>query len=549
MLIGLDGATFDHLGPLMEQGHLPHLKRITEEGAWGELESTRPPTTAPAWVACVTGTNPGKHGVFDFRESPFLDPRRPLISGRSVQAPKLWQILNHHGRRAGLLNVPVTYPPEEVDGYIISGMMTPSQDSDYTYPKALKEELVSALGDYVVNVDIPRYDVEDERDAHAFLDDIRYSFEKRAEALFYLMDAHPTDFLMAVFIITDRIQHLFWKYMMDTESDFYHMAHAERLRKGILSCYQAVDAMLGKVLERLDDDTDLFIVSDHGFGSTKSWINVNRWLERQGLLHMVGSIKLRKRIFYEAMVLNDSKLVHALIPAEIRRTIRQRVRGTRSTFKSDLVQSIDWDRTKAFFASIPAQGIYVNVKRNGIGTVEPGAEYEAIREQIRDSLYALTDPRTGEKIVDQVWFREEVYTGDQTEMAPDVLFVARDYSYLGRELLATRLEIESSMNLANGFHRMNGVFLAYGNNIRPGRVNGARILDITPTLLYNVGLPISENMDGRVLEQVLSPDYVASQPVRREAALEMAPPGATGEFSEEETEEIEARLRALGYIE
>jgi predicted AlkP superfamily phosphohydrolase/phosphomutase len=487
--------------------------------------------------------------VFDFRESPLLDPRRPLISSRSVQVPKLWHILNHHERRAGLLNVPVTYPPESVDGFVISGMMTPSQDSGYTYPESLKADLNSALGEYVVNVDIPRYDVEDERDAHAFLDDIRHCFEKRTEALFHLLDTHPTDFLMAVFIITDRIQHLFWKYMMDSESAFYRSRRASRLRERILSCYQAVDTMLGQVIDGLDRHTDLFIVSDHGFGSTKAWINVNRWLEEQGFLHLEGDAKLRKRLFYELMLLNDSELVHTLLPAPIRRAIRKRVRSTRSTFKSDLVDCIDWSRTKAFFASIPAQGIYVNVKRNGVGIVEPGTEYEEIREQLREGLYELKDPRTGDRIVDQVWFREEVYSGDQTEVAPDVLFVARDYSYLGRELLGARRVVESSMNLANGFHRMNGIFLAYGDNIQPGHVDGASIVDVTPTLLHDMSLPVSTDMDGRVLREVLSPDFMRVHPVEREEPLKLVGEEQAGTYSEDESAEIEARLRKLGYIE
>lgn len=549
VLLGLDGATWDILGPWIERGHLPHLQRLTQEGAWGELASTVPPTTAPAWTACFTGVNPGKHGIFDFRESPFLDPRRPLISIRSVRAPKLWHILNRHGRRSGVLNVPITYPPEPLDGFLVSGMMTPGPEVDFTYPAELKGELLEAVPDYVINVDIPRYDVEDEGDAYAFLDDIAHAFERRAAAMRYLMERREWHFFMAVFIVMDRIQHLLWKYFQDPDNPFYKLERAPRLRERVLQVYQQVDAFLGQLTGRLGDDTDLIIVSDHGFGATRAWINVNRWLQKEGLLRLKPGAQLRKRLFYEAMQLNNSPLMQSLLPSRLRRAIRRRVRSTRSTFRSDLVESIDWERTRAFFASIPCQGIYINVRRDGQGLVAPGAEYEALRERLRRGLLALRDPRTGEQVVDQVLFREEVYHGPYTGWAPDVLFVARNYAYLGRELLGTRRAIETSLNWANGFHRPNGIFIGRGPGFRAGQqVTGARIMDIAPTILYRMGLPVPSYMDGRPLEQAMEETFLAAHPWQREEAALEGEIGPAGSYTDDETAEIEARLRGLGYM-
>ena len=534
----------------MDAGRLPHLQRLLHQGAWGALESTRPPTTAPAWVACVTGTNPGQHGVFDFRESPLLDPDRPLISSRSVRVPALWQILGHHGRQVGLLNVPVSYPPEPVCGFAVGGMMSPGPGSNYAHPPELRDELNAR--NYVIDVEIQKYDVEALPDALRFLDDVEAAFHKRAETLFHLMDTRPWQFLMAVFIAADRIQHLFWKTMADPDSHFYHAPHAPRLRERILTIYQAIDGMVGQLLDRVDSDgqTELFVVSDHGFGSTVAWINANRWLQEQGWLALKPAAALRKRLFYEAMRFNDSALVKRLLPEPVGRAIRGRVRGGRSTFKTDLDQCIDWARTRAFFASIPAQGIYINLRRDGAGTVEPGTEYEALRGEIRDGLLALADPRTGERIVDRVWFREELYHGPQTHLAPDLLFVARDYAYLGRELLGTRGVIETSMNWANGFHRMNGIFMAYGPHVRRGvEVEGATMVDVAPTLLYSMGLPVPANMDGRVLTSVLDPDFVAANPIQTEAPLARSAQAAGRDYSEDEQAKIAGRLAGLGYIE
>jgi predicted AlkP superfamily phosphohydrolase/phosphomutase len=534
----------------MDAGRLPNLKRLTRLGVRGQLESTRPPTTAPAWVACVTGTNPGQHGVFDFRESPLLDARRPLVSSRSIQAPTLWQILSHHGKQVGLLNVPLSYPPEPVNGFAVSGMMSPGPGSSYTYPLHLRDEL-KAQG-YVIDVEIQKYDVEAAGDALRFLDDVQAALRKRAEALFDLMDTWPWQFLMAVFVAADRIQHLLWKTMADPESRFYHAPEAPRLRERILTIYECVDEIVGRLMARVESDgqTDLFIVSDHGFGSTKAWINVNRWLREQGWLRLRPLAALRKRLFYEAMKVNDSPSVKRVLPEPLGRAIRGRVRRGRSVFKTDLDQCIDWDRTQAFFASIPVQGVYINVARGGVGTVEPGAEYQTLRQEIRHRLLSLRDPQSGERIVDQVWFREELYHGPQTHLAPDLLFVARDYSYLGRELLGTRGPIETSMNWSNGFHRMKGILMAYGPRIQRGtRIQGATMVDIAPTILYDLGLPVPTNMDGRVLTEMLEPAHVIANPIHHGEPLTQAE-GAVGTgHTEEEQAQVAGRLAGLGYIE
>ena len=551
-LLGLDGATFDLLGPWMDAGHLPNLSRLRQEGTWGELQSTRPPSTAPAWTACITGVNPGQHGIFDFREPPLLDPDRPLVSSRSIHAPTLWDILSHHGRDVGVLNVPITYPPVPVNGVLVGGMMTPGPDSDYTYPPELRHEL-NARG-YVIDVEIQKYDTEAETGACRFLDDVAESLDRRADALFYLMDRHPWQFFMAVFVALDRIQHLFWKVIADPSSRFYHSRSAPRLRARILSVYQAADALVGRLMDRLEaEGADLLVVSDHGFGPTRSWFNANRWLQDLGWLRLKPGAALRKRLFYEAMKANDSPLAKAILPERLASAIRDRIRGGRSAFKTDLDQCIDWPHTQAFFASIPAQGIYINVKQgpgDTHGVVEPDAEYVLVRESIARCLSELSDPRTGEPVVDQVWRREEVYHGPYAAYAPDLLFVARDYSVLGRELLGTRAALETSEHWANGFHRMNGIFMARGPHVQRGaRVQGATMLDVAPTVLYALDLAVPDNMEGRVLSEALDPALVAARPLRREPAL--AGPDAALEkaYSADEQAEIAGRLAALGYIE
>ncbi|RJP80610.1 MAG: hypothetical protein C4524_03115 [Candidatus Zixiibacteriota bacterium] len=548
VLLGLDGGTFRLIQPWAEAGHMPHFARLFQECAWGKLASTIPPTTPPAWAACLTGKNPGKHGIFDFRESPLKYPDRPLINLSSMQGRKLWHVLNETGRKAAIMNVPITYPPEPVDGFMISGMMTPSDDSDWAVPAELKEELRRAIGQYVVNIDIPKYDVELEADALRFMDDIDHSFVQRKKAFFHLLETQPWHFFMIVFIIMDRIQHLFWKYL-DPQWELYKSPMAGKIRPRVIHSFQMVDEMLGELRVRLGD-TPLVIMSDHGFGSTRQWFNVNTWLMRHGYLKVLPQVLRRKQIFSFFMDLNDSPLVKSLVPRAVQSAVRGRIRGTRSTFKSDLEAALDFTGTKAFFASIPSQGIFVNVKReNGAGIVEPGSEYDRLREEIRDRLLELKDPRTREKVVDRVWFREEIYHGDQTRYAADIIFVARNYGCLGRQLIGPRRILQSSAHTPNGFHRPDGIFLAVGPQFKAGQeLQGAEIADIAPTLLHLYGMPVPDDMDGKVLENAFLPEFMAARPVQKVAAA-AADASQRKDFTAEETDEIAKRLKSLGYLE
>ncbi|MFQ6104064.1 MAG: alkaline phosphatase family protein [Candidatus Glassbacteria bacterium] len=550
ILIGIDGATFDILLPWSREGIMPNLGKAVEMGSHGDLESTVPPTTPPAWASCVTGKQPGKHGIYDFRESFLLDPQRPLVSSRSVKSTKIWHILNASGRKTAIMNVPITYPPEQVDGFMISGMMTPSQDSSYTHPKELKEEIIKQCGDYVVNIDIPQYDVELLDDALRFFKDITYSFQKRRDAFFYLLDEKEWDFFMVVFIIADRIQHLFWKYLFPGSS-FYNLAHAPRIREEIFKCYSLLDDMIGRVLEKLDDSTDLFIMSDHGFGYTEKWFNVNRWLGDLGLLDLRTGEAMKKSLFVAAMSVGESKFVKQVFPNSLQSTIRNRIRRGRGTLNTDIGTTMNWSKTKAFFASIPAQGIFININSKPVeGIVDPGSEYDDLRRRLKEELLNLKDPETGEEVVDRVLFREEVYDGPHAKLAPDILFVAKDYAVLGRQLFGTHRWIETSENQANGFHRSNGIFLSIGKHIKRNHiVSGAHITDVMPTILYAMGETLPDDLDGRVLMDIFDKEYLDINSIRYESAPRFRTDDQDGAYSEKDSDAVRSRLAGLGYIE
>jgi len=533
ILLGLDGAAFPLLTPWMDEGIMPNLRTLRDQAAWGELASTMPATTPPAWASCCTGVNPGRHSILDFRESPKRDRNRPLISSRSVRWPRLWHLLNRNGRNTVMLNVPLTYPPEPVDGAMISGLMTPDGDENYTYPRELADEMKTELGNYIVNVDIPRYDTELPGDAMAFLDDVEQAFKYRVKAFHYLHKRYQPDFHMAVFILTDRIQHLFWKYL-DPSFDLYNSEMAALIRPRVKELYKQMDDAVGEIAGNLPPNTNLIIVSDHGFGGTEAYFNVNQWFQDNGWLKVKPAEAIKKRIFFTAMKLNDQAWVKHIIPNGLQSWFRGKVRGTRSSFKSDLEASIDWDHTRAYFPSIPSQGIFLT---------KPD---DALTEEIKAGLKELkyTD---GKPVIDHIWHGTELYHGAQAEYAPDLVFLARDYGILGRPLLNIGEWFSPSLNTPLGFHRTQGILFGHGPDIQPGHIEGAKIEDTTPTVLYLMRETIPKDLDGQIIPGMIRPEVLESTPPQYgDAERELSP--ESREYSPEEEKSVEDRLRALGYL-
>ncbi|MEE2829782.1 MAG: alkaline phosphatase family protein, partial [Myxococcota bacterium] len=294
LLLGLDGATFELLDVYAGEGLLPNYLRWKREGAWGVLDSTNPPTTPPAWSSCVTGVNPGRHGIFDFRESFHKDPRRPLITGASMRARKIWDILGDKGRRSCILNFPVSFPPEPIEGVFVTGMMTPDDCRDYAWPDGEMERLLAAAPDYVPNVDVPRYDVDQVDNAMSFLDDLERSLDARIAAFWHYFEQEDWAFFFPTFVFHDRLGHLFWKFMSRGEG-FDDHPHTPLFRPRIEALYRRFDDLVGRLLDERPEDLSLFLCSDHGFGGTKTFFEVNAWLEHLGLLVLKPQARLRSR--------------------------------------------------------------------------------------------------------------------------------------------------------------------------------------------------------------------------------------------------------------
>jgi len=490
LLLGLDGATFDLMQPWAEQGLLPCFKELLDTGARGLLRSAVPPTTPPAWATCITGLGPGSHGIYDFRASPLEDPNRGIVHSRHIKGEKLWQRLNAHGKRAAVINVPLTYPPEPLDGYMVTGMLTPGDEVDFTFPKQLRHQLLDRVPDYRINVDIPQYDTAFEEDAHAFLDIVKAMGRARGEAIRRFLVEEPCEFTFAVFVLPDRIQHLFWKHL-DENDPLGRTPEGQRIRAAAIEAYQELDRQMAALLDTLSDDDLLMVVSDHGFGPTEAFFNVNHWLAEQDLLKLKTGSAVKKRLFFHAMDAGESKLVKGLLPRKLQREIRFRVRKTRSSTKDEFADALDRDATRALFVSVATQGIYI---------VGPGlAERERIRDRLAAELESLAGP-DGRPLCDWVKPREEVYAGPRAMLAPDLLFQARDYAILGRHHLGARRLFDVATDLPIGFHRQHGILLARGPGVAAGAtIEEAGLEDVAPTICAALGVPLAEQYEGRDL--------------------------------------------------
>jgi predicted AlkP superfamily phosphohydrolase/phosphomutase len=562
-VLGLDGATPDVVNGMIAAGELPTFARLRERGASGVLQSTLPAISPPAWTTFATGKNPGKHGIVGFTRMICSQYRMRLVTGADNRAQTLWDLLGARDKRVIVVNVPMTYPPRPVNGLLVTGLDTPGLHVDFTHPRELKRELLGVVPDYTINLHLGGY-LQSDRSRQRALGLILSSIDARHRAVKHLMEAHPWDFFVVRFNNPDVAQHHYWKYMDPSHPDFSPHAAAD-LRGAIAEVYRRLDAVAADLLERLDADTTLVVLSDHGAGPRiNKAILLNQWLCERGYLARRDPAAGGRRAFGRPRDALAGPLRRFLAFAPPPLKIRlKRLFPAWFARLSLLVKfsaglgTIDWARTAAFYAE--EDGLRLHVKaRYPAGVVEP-ADYEPLRARLIAELEDLRDPDGGEPLFERVWRREEVYRGPCAEELPDVLLLTRGSLYdISGQLLPIGREPggfvrkQPNWNGANGRHRPEGVLFLHGPGVRGGaELTKAALPDLFPTILHAVGLPIPNDVDGRVLSEAFEEAFLERTPVRWEKAegIEFGDADGREIYTDEEQMEVLSHLKGLGYIE
>ncbi|MFC6992322.1 alkaline phosphatase family protein [Haladaptatus sp. GCM10025707] len=517
-VLGFDGVPWDLVVRWSDAGELPNFARLFAEGAAGPLESTKPANTPVAWPAIATGTWPDRHGVYEFVKLGADYTQRPY-SRNDIREPVLWEQLTP----AVVGNVPLTYPPAEIDGALVTGMLTPSASARFAHPKSLEAQIRRELPDYQFELKWHEYGDRTE----AFLADLERLVANRRKLMELLMEREDWRLFFFVYVAPDRLQHLVW------DDDV------------LLNHYRTLDDILGEVMAYVEArEATLFVVSDHGFGPVSRVVSVNRLLVEtgylvprsqtgvRGALSKLGLDKTRVLAALSRVGITDRLLVQYLPPGVLK-SAAARIPGDHQLY------DVDHRRTTAFLHGLGS--VYVNdTARFTPGAVSP-SDRPRIKAELAALLAALTDPETGAPVL-------SVFDGatlnPRDPNGPDLVITAREGYHVDPSLGP---EVVGDVTGVAAYHRPDGIFFAWGPDVAAGVApTEAWVVDVAPTVLHAAGEPIAKDSDGRVLTEIFAPD---SETARREIKSRAYRRTQSAGIVEEDYSAVEDRLRGLGYLE
>ncbi|MFN8439599.1 MAG: alkaline phosphatase family protein [Caldilineaceae bacterium] len=559
MVIGLDGASLELIEPWARAGYLPNLMRLMTYGSYGHLRSVMPVLSSAAWVSFATGVNPGRHGIYDFVQRDLTTYKRKLVyGGATISQPSLWKQLSDLGKRVIVCNVPMTYPVEPVNGILIAGLGTPDH-RPFAYPQLLNDAL--AQKGYRVN---KRFHFVPGRE-HEYLDEIYAITDLQAQNALELARREPWDFFMHVVREPDEIAHFYWRFMDQTHPQ-HDTGASQRFKNAIFDYYCHVDQWVGRFVEVAGDDTDIIIISDHGSGPLYKDVMLNRWLEEKGYLKLKNntsrssSIKsLLARLGLHRQRISDTLRSVGLGKLEslIKEILGDRIQILAANERQEMSELVDWSQTRAYSFGYHGQ-IYLNLSgREHDGIVE-ASDYDNLCRQIASQLTELIDPIDAQKVVTQIFLREELFRGEKLDWSPDLTVVMRDLAYITRQGYEFSDADDNLFAIPHtgesGSHREMGVLIACG----PSLVNAGyladppSIIDIAPTVLALLTQTDSlDRMDGKILlrlfknqkEELLMPQN------DKMTVNSYATPPEENRLEESDEAVLWQQLRSLGYVE
>ncbi len=488
VLFGVDGLTFRILHPLIDRGDLPNFRKLSEKGCEAILESKYPPVTPAAWTSLSTGVRPAAHGVYDFweyEEEQSGAARKARVQTHRKGAKAIWNILSDYNKQVLVINVPVTYPPDTVNGVMVSGYLTPSSEVDFTYPLSFKEELFNAVPNYMIDLEHDdMFSMKLTGKSDPLIDATLRMTERRIQLTLYLMKEKPWDFCYVAFVGADRLQHPLWDDIiaLDTRATEY---------------FRLLDHGLGLILEQLGPDDSLFIVSDHGFQGATRFFDINEYLYGKGLLALSSSSQRSQASRYTTLKHTLKQVSLLSLARKTKRMLKKT--GAIQEYMGDVLQpvltGIDWEQTRAYVPSMSGfLGGYADI------FLDHKLDETSLTDLCED-LKRLHHPRTGQPLIDAIYTTEVFGKGPYAPREPHLLILPTDGITFRMSLGNTRLWDDA--NTTRGTHQKDGVLYAYGKGIKQGfKAPNAELYDIVPTVLHSLGLPLPGPFDGRVLDEL-----------------------------------------------
>lgn len=527
VIFGVDGLAFRIIHPLIERGDMPNFKKLRDQGCEAVLESKYPPLTPPAWTSLSTGLKPARHGVYDFwaydEQAEVGQPRKAHVQSQRRGGKAIWNILSEYGKQVLVLNIPATYPPEPINGYMVSGYLTPSTAGDFTYPASFKEELLQVVPDYEIDVNMREiFKGNVESRVTRLVDAVLSVTEKRIQLITYMLKEKPWDFCYVAFVGPDRLQHTLWDEIVSFEPQ-------------IIEYYRRLDSALGLFLDQLGPEDTFFVVSDHGFQGVSRSFDINEYLFGKGLLKLHSTAQREKAS-------RLANLKHAL--GQI--GLLSLVRSAKKTLKSagivkkrkrgglykPVLQDVDWENTVAYVPSVSGYGggyadIFLDAKMSPERVAELG-----------EDLKHFVDPATGKPLIDAIYTTEVYGSGPFAPLEQHLLLLPSDgitfNMSLGNKWLWNDVSTSRNSKKRRGSHQKEGVLYAFGRGIKQGfAAPNAEVYDLVPTVLHSMGLPLPHEFDGRILHELFVEERGQDDP-----ALTMKNKGTEGGLAQRKLKKL-----------
>jgi predicted AlkP superfamily phosphohydrolase/phosphomutase len=468
VIIGLDGVGWDVIDLLNQEELCPNLEKLKSESLLGELESSVPPVTFPAWKCLSTGKDPSKLGVYWWMNLDYKNQKFYVNSSKDFKGKEIWDFLSEVGLKSIIINTPGMYPAKEINGIIISGSPNPYLAKS-VYPKNVFKELEQCKWKNMP--DTPWAGKSDR-----IIKECINIHDNQVNYALKLKEREPWDFFMFTFFLTDPILHHFWEE---------HQSLSDKNNKKTLylrKFWKNIDKYIGEFAKGIDDDTYLFLVSDHGMGEMKYKFRLNCFLEKRGYLKLKKKVNIADRIF---LYLKSKKIVEFAEKMKIINPMSQlldiiglsnRLNPANDiSLREDL---IDWKKTTALCLSDCWGLIYTN-NLNEKGKKNLVQDLKNIK-------------KNGENVFTKILKATDVYSNVQ-EHSPDFIAVPRA-KYEISSGLAKNMFKTSSDDVWGSTHTKQGLYLINGPNICKGN-EPLKIYDIAPTVLSLFGIH-SDGFDG-----------------------------------------------------